>query len=67
MVVAFRVPIEIEWVKGKVEAAASEVLGRPFVFEGPLILVPSLPPTAHIEGVHLWNPEGWPGTDLARI
>ena len=65
--VVFAIPIELDWVKGKIEAAASEALGRPFAIEGPLTLVPSMPPAAQIEGVRVGNPRGWPEADLARL
>ncbi|MEA3276525.1 MAG: AsmA family protein [Pseudomonadota bacterium] len=67
VVVAFSIPIELDWVKGKIETSASEALGRPFAIEGPLTLVPSMPPAAQIEGVRIGNPKGWPEADLARL
>lgn len=65
--VAFGIPVELQWVKGQVETAAAKALGRDFAIEGPLTLVPSIPPAAQIEGVRIGNPEGWPEGELARL
>jgi len=65
--VVFAIPIELDWVKGKVETAAAEALGRPFAIEGPLTLIPSVPPAAQIEGVRIGNPPGWADGDLAEL
>jgi len=67
VVVIFGIPIDLSALKGKIETAAADALGRPVSIEGPLTLVPSLPPAAQIEGVHIGNPAGWPEADLARL
>lgn len=67
VVVVFGIPIDLSALKGKIETAAADALGRPVSIEGPLTLVPSMPPAAQIEGVHIGNPAGWPEADLARL
>lgn len=67
VVVVFAIPIELDWIKGKIEDGAGEALGRPFAIEGPLTLIPSIPPAAQIEGVRIGNPPGWPEGDLAKL
>jgi len=67
IVIASGIPVELDWVKGKIETAASEATGRRIAIEGPLTLVASMPPAAQIEGVRVGNPEGWPRSDLVRL
>jgi uncharacterized protein involved in outer membrane biogenesis len=61
------IPVELDWVKRKVESAAAEALGRSFAIEGPLTLMPAIPPAFQIEGVRIGNANGWPDGDLARL
>ena len=67
IVVAFGIPIDLSWLRGRIEVTASEALGRSFTIRGPLTLVPTVPPAAQIEGVHVGNPEGWQEGDLAHL
>ena len=67
IVIASGIPVELDWVKGKIETAASEATGRRIAIEGPLTLVASMPPAVQIEGVRVGNPEGWPRSDLVRL
>lgn len=65
--VVFGIPIELPWVKSQIETAATKALGREFAIEGPLSLIPSIPPAIQIEGVRVGNPDGWPAGELARL
>jgi len=65
--VVFGIPIELDWVKGKIETGATDALGRDVSIEGPLTLVPSIPPAAQIEGVRVGNPHDWAEGDLAQL
>jgi uncharacterized protein involved in outer membrane biogenesis len=67
VVVFLATPIELDWIKGKIEDGAGEAFGRSFAIEGPLTLIPSIPPAAQIEGVRIGNPPGWPEGDLAKL
>jgi len=66
-VVALEIPVELDWLRGRIETAASEAVGRRIAIEGPVTLVASFPPEARIEGVHVGNPQGWPEADLAHL
>lgn len=67
VVMIFHIPIELHWIKGKVETAAAEALGRDVSIDGALILVPSLPLAARVEKVRVGNPKAWPAADLVRL
>jgi uncharacterized protein involved in outer membrane biogenesis len=67
VIIVFAIPVELNWVKGEIEIAATEALGRPFAIEGPLSVILSIPPAAEIEGVRIGNPSGWPEGDLATL
>jgi AsmA family protein len=45
------------WLKGPVERAVSQRIGRPFTIEGELDIVPRLPPRFVMERVRLANPD----------
>ena len=59
--------IDLDWAKGRIEATASQALGRRVVIEGPVSLELAVPPAAQIDGVRVGNPEGWHEGDLARL
>lgn len=45
-VVVLAIPIDLSPVRGRIEAAVTAAVQRPFRIEGPLILLPTLPPGA---------------------
>lgn len=65
--VTFGIPIDISGLRGRIEAAASEALGRELAIEGPITLVPTMPPAVQIEGVRVGNPQAWGEGDFARL
>ncbi len=67
VVVVLRPTIDLDWAKGRIEATASQAIGRRVIIEGPLSLELAVPPAAQIEGVRVGNPEGWHEGDLARL
>ncbi|MEA3413172.1 MAG: AsmA family protein, partial [Pseudomonadota bacterium] len=61
------ISLNLSWLNERIEALASESLGREVVIEGPLTLVPGLRPSLQVEQLRVGNPQGWPDTDLARL
>lgn len=55
------------WLKGPVERAVSERIGRPFRIHGDFDLVPRLRPRLIMEGVQLANPEWATEPDTLRL
>lgn len=39
-----KIPIEFQWIKGKIETGSTADVGRNVTIEGPLKLIPSIPP-----------------------
>jgi AsmA family protein len=55
------------WLKGPVERAVTERIGRPFTIHGDLDIVPRLRPRIVMEGVQLANPEWAAEPDTLRL
>ncbi len=67
IVIRLEIPISLDLTRSVVESAVREALGRDFVIEGPIDLVPSLSPRLEIERLRLANPPGWEAQDFARV
>lgn len=65
--VTFGIPINLSALRGTVETAASEAVGRQVSVVGAITLEPTLWPTVQIAGVSVGNPDGWPRGDFARL
>jgi len=63
----FAIPIDISAARDRIEIAASNSLGRSFHVDGPMLLLPTLPPALQVESVRLGNPDGRSDSDLARL
>jgi len=67
VLVVLAIPIELSAARDRIENMVSTALERPFHIDGPLVLLPTLPPTLKVEEVRIGNPAGWPDSDLVRL
>jgi hypothetical protein len=59
--------INLDGLRDKIEAAATEALGREVQVTGTLAIIPTLRPTLTVQDVHITNPPRWRGSDLMRL
>jgi hypothetical protein len=67
IVVSIGVRVDLDALRLPAQTLASEALGREVAIEGAIVLVPTWSPTFEVEGVRIANPEGWGGSDFARL
>jgi uncharacterized protein involved in outer membrane biogenesis len=65
--VLFGITVRLDFLRGTVETAAAEALGRPVRIDGSIELIPTLRPTLTVGDFAIGNPPGWEGPPLARV
>jgi len=67
LAMAIGVTINLDGLRQKVDAAATQALGREVALEGSVNLVVSFQPSLEIQGVRIANPSDWAPGDFVRV
>ncbi|MGI9317924.1 MAG: AsmA family protein, partial [bacterium] len=65
MMSVFGIALPLNFLKGSIEDAARDALGRELNLKGNVGLIPGLSPELSLQDVELTNPSGWKHTDFA--
>ncbi len=67
VVLIFEVPVSLEPFRPRIQALASQAIGRPLIISGPIRITPTLWPTIEINRLEIGNPTGFPGQPFLRV